>query len=343
MLTNHTGRVGEGHLVDTLLASGVDLRLIFAPEHGFRGTADAGEQVASGVDPQSGVAVVSLYGSSKKPKKESLAKIDLLIFDLQDVGLRYYTYLSTLHYAMEACAESGVPMLLLDRPNPNGFYVDGPILDPKHRSFVGMHPIPIVHGMTLGELSGMINDKGWLKGGVVCDVEVITCENYTHQTRYTLPVAPSPNLPNQRSIYLYASTCFFEGTPISLGRGTDAPFQCYGHPRLAGDYTFTPRSTAGAKSPPLLGKECYGVDLRTVPTQEVLWEEGINLDYLIDAYQQWGSAEGFFTSFFEKLTGVDYVRQLIVAGATAEEIEERWSDDVARFKLERKPYLLYEE
>lgn len=343
ILTNHTGRVGEVHIVDTLLARGINICRIFAPEHGFRGEADAGEHVASTRDRKTGIEVVSLYGANRKPKPEQMQGIDIMLFDIQDVGLRFYTYLSSMHYMMEACAEQGIKFIVLDRPNPNGFYVDGPILDPKFRSFVGMHPIPIIHGMTLGELARMINGEGWLANQQKCDLQVIPCLNYTHQTRYTLPVKPSPNLPNMRAIYLYGSLCYFEGTPISVGRGTDFPFQIYGHPKLQGDYTFIPHSTPGAKNPPLKDKICHGQDLRTLPTDSCIWHEGIDLKYLVDCYRQIGGGESFFLPILNKLTGVAYVRDMIISGADAEQIEARWENDVQRFRIQRKPYLLYEE
>ncbi len=342
VLTNHTGRVGSAHLVDTLLALGVDLKIVFAPEHGFRGGADAGENVASYRDKKTGVEVISIYGSNKKPKAEDIQKLDILIFDVQDVGLRYYTYLSSMHYLMEACAENDRELIVLDRPNPNGFLVDGPVLEPKHRSFVGMHPIPTVHGMTLGELARMINGEGWLKESVKCRLQVITCLNYTHQSRYTLPEKPSPNLPNMRAIYLYTSLCYLEGTPASVGRGTEAPFQVFGHPKLKGTYTFTPQPTEGAKNPPLKGQLCRGVDLRQAPADSVLWQRGVDLSYVVECYRQLGG-EKFFLPIFNLLTGVDYVREMIVAGKSAEEIEARWKNDVEKFRLQRKPYLLYEE
>ena len=246
-------------------------------------------------------------------------------------------------YMMEACAEQGIKFIVLDRPNPNGFYVDGPILDSRFRSFVGMHPIPIVHGMTLGELARMINGEGWLANQEKCDLLVIPCLNYTHQTRYELPIKPSPNLPNMRAIYLYGSLCYFEGTPISVGRGTDFPFQIYGHPKLKGNYTFTPHSTSGAKNPPLKGEVCHGQDLRTLPSDSCIWQEGIDLKYLVDCYRQLGGGEHFFLPIFNKLTGVDYIREMIISGADAEQIEALWKDDVQQFRIQRKPYLLYEE
>lgn len=343
IMTNHTGTVGRTHLVDTLRSLGVDIRVVFAPEHGFRGQADAGESVASYRDRKTGIDVVSVYGSTKRPPDSIMQRLDVLLFDIQDVGLRYYTYLSSMHYLMEACAANGKRLIVLDRPNPNGFYVDGPVLEAKHRSFVGMHPIPVVHGMTLGELARMIDGEGWLRDGLRCKLTVIPCRGYTHRSRYRLPTAPSPNLPNMRAVYLYPSLCFFEGTPISLGRGTDFPFQTYGHPKLQGDFSFTPRSNAGAKNPPLKDKLCHGVDLRISPSDERIWERGVDLGYVIDCYRQLNLGEKFFTPMFDRLTGTDYVRQMILQGAGADRIKARWADDVERFKQTRKPYLLYEE
>ena len=343
IMTNHTGTVGRTHLVDTLRSLGVDLRVVFAPEHGFRGQADAGESVASYRDRKTGINVVSVYGSTKRPPDSIMQRLDVLLFDIQDVGLRYYTYLSSMHYLMEACAANGKQLIVLDRPNPNGFYVDGPVLEAKHRSFVGMHPIPVVHGMTLGELARMIDGEGWLRDGLRCKLTVIPCRGYTHRSRYRLPTAPSPNLPNMRAVYLYPSLCFFEGTPVSLGRGTDFPFQAYGHPELQGDFSFTPRSNAGAKNPPLKDKLCHGVDLRTSPSDERIWEREVDLGYVIDCYRQLNLGEKFFTPMFDRLTGTDYVRQMILQGAGADRIKASWADDVERFKQTRKPYLLYEE
>lgn len=343
ILTNHTGLVGPTHLVDTLLSLGVDVRIVFAPEHGFRGDADAGQSIGSYKDPKTGIDVVSVYGANKRPQDEQMQRLDVLLFDIQDVGLRYYTYLSSMHYLMEACAAAGKELIVLDRPNPNGFYVDGPLLEARNRSFVGMHPIPVVHGMTLGELARMINGEGWLEGGAKCALTVIPCSGYTHRSRYRVPVAPSPNLPNMRAIYLYPSLCFFEGTPVSLGRGTGFPFQAYGHPRLQGDFTFTPQSNPGAKNPPLKGQLCHGVDLRTEPSDEALWAQGVDLEYVIGCYRSLGLGEKFFTPMFDKLTGAAYVREMILSGASAGAIRARWMPDVERFKQTRKPYLLYEE
>ena len=344
IFSNHTGMIGDKHLLDLLLENKFNVVAIFSPEHGFRGNADAGEHVSSSTDPQTGVPILSLYdGKLGKPSAASMSKFDLLIVDIQDVGLRFYTYYASMCRLMDACAEHGKPMLILDRPNPNGHYVDGPILDMRHKSAVGWLPLPVVHGMTLGELALMVNGEGWLPQGRKCDLTVIPCQGYTHQTPYRLPVPPSPNLPNLKAVYLYASLCYFEATPVSLGRGTPLPFQVYGHPEMKGySYTFTPRSLPGAKNPPQKDKLCHGVDLSQL-SEEELRHKGIDLSYLIDAYRNLNLGDRFFTSFFEKLMGVAYVRKMIEDGRSAEEIEATWADDVARFKQQRKPYLLYAE
>ncbi len=344
LFSNHTGRVGERHILDVLLEQGVDVVALFSPEHGFRGEADAGEQVASGVDARTGIPIRSLYGGGQKQPDASLMQtFDVLVVDIQDVGLRYYTYYITLCRLMDACARYGTPMVILDRPNPNGFYVDGPLLDMKYKSGVGWLPIPVVHGMTLGELARMVNGEGWLPGKRVCALTVVPCLNYTHRTRYRLDRAPSPNLPDMKSVYLYASLCFFEATPVSLGRGTERPFQMYGHPDMKGYmFSFTPRSMPGAKHPPEEGKLCHGVDLGGL-SDEAIWERGVDLSYLIDAYRSLQLGDRFFTSFFERLIGVDYVRKMIEAGRGADEIKACWKEDVERFKERRKPYLLYDE
>lgn len=344
IFSNHTGMIGDKHLLDLLLENKFNVVAIFSPEHGFRGNADAGEHVSSSTDPQTGVPILSLYdGKLGKPSAASMSKFDLLIVDIQDVGLRFYTYYASMCRLMDACAEHGKQMLILDRPNPNGHYVDGPLLDMRYKSAVGWLPLPVVHGMTLGELARMVNGEGWLPEGRTCDITVIPCRNYTHQTPYRLPVPPSPNLPNMKAVYLYASLCYFEATPVSLGRGTSLPFQVYGHPEMTGyNYSFTPRSLPGAKNPPQKDKLCHGVDLSQL-SEEELRHKGIDLSYLIDAYRNLNLGDRFFTSFFEKLMGVAYVRKMIENGRSAEEIEATWADDVARFKQQRKPYLLYAE
>ncbi|MCQ2147306.1 MAG: DUF1343 domain-containing protein [Bacteroidales bacterium] len=334
------------HLLDVLIEKKVNVTAIFSPEHGFRGTADAGEHVSSSVDEKTGVPILSLYESgSNLPSAESMSKFDVLVVDIQDVGLRYYTYYVTMYRLMEACLKYDKKMVILDRPNPNGFYVDGPILDMSLKSGVGALPIAMVHGMTLGELAMMINGEGWLSDGAKCDVSVITCKNYTHQTRYSLLLAPSPNLKDMKAVYLYASTCFFEGTIISLGRGTSFPFEAYGHPDMTGyEFSFTPKSIDGAKNPPLLEQLCNGVDLRKKPLEEIL-SEHTNLEYIVDAYTNLNVGDSFFgkNNFFELLIGQRYVREMIESGKSASEIKATWSDDVEKFKKQRKPYLLYAE
>ena len=344
LFSNQTGVVGDKHVLDVLLDNGVDVVTIFSPEHGFRGKADAGEKVSSSVDEKTGVAIYSLYGvKGGAPDDATMEKFDVLVSDIQDVGLRFYTYYVTMVRLMDRCAEFGKQMIVLDRPNPNGMYVDGPTLDMKFKSGVGSLPIPVVHGMTLGELALMVNGEGWLKNRRKCRLKVVTCQNYTHQTRYTLPVAPSPNLPNMTSIYLYPSLCYFEATDVSLGRGTDKPFQQYGHPDMKGfAYTFTPESREGAKTPPQLGNTCYGRDLSSMSDDDIIARQ-LDLTYLIEAYRSLAIGDKFFTPFFEKLIGVDWVRTMIEAGSSADEIRQRWAPDVERFKKQRKPYLLYKE
>lgn len=344
LFSNQSGVVGNKLTLDVLLEHQVNVVEIFSPEHGFRGKADAGEKVSSSVDSKTGVHVFSLYGAPKDaPDKDEMAKFDILVTDIQDVGLRYYTYYITMMRLMDRCAEYGKRMIILDRPNPNGFYVEGPLLDMKHASGVGALPIPIVHGMTLGELARMINGERWLKSGKICKLTVIPCKNYTHQTRYDLPVAPSPNLPNMKSVYLYPSLCYFEATPVSLGRGTDKPFQIFGHPAMKGyDFSFTPESRPGAKNPPQLGQTCYGRDLSQLEESDI-WARKIDLSYLIEAYNAVNMGDKFFTSFFEKLVGVDYVREMIEQGKTAAEISQMWQGDVEKFKKQRRKYLLYKE
>ncbi|WP_461532079.1 exo-beta-N-acetylmuramidase NamZ family protein [Sinomicrobium sp.] len=329
------------HLVDSLLSRGVNIEKVFAPEHGFRGTAEAGETVKDGKDPTTRLEVISLYGSNKKPKPEQLKDIDIIVFDLQDVGVRFYTYISTLHYVMEACAELQKPLLILDRPNPNGHFIDGPILEPQHKSFIGMHPIPVAHGMTIGEYALMINGEKWLEKGVQCPIQVISCANYTKDMPYQLPVKPSPNLPNAQAVNLYPSICFFEGTDVSEGRGTDKQFQIYGSPYLPKSkypYSFTPEPNAGAAKPEHLGKLCYGEDLSS--TERL---QRIELKWLIRAYQSTAKKEDFFTDFFVKLAGTKQLRQQIESGTAESEIRASWQEGLKAFKKIRKKYLLYRE
>ena len=344
LLVNQTSRIGDRHLVDTLYQLGMDITRIFAPEHGFRGEADAGAQIADGRDVTTGAPLISLYGDKKKPSSSDLADLDILVFDIQDVGARFYTYISTMSYAMEACAENGVPFMVLDRPNPNGHFVDGPVLDPAYSSFVGMHPVPVVHGMTVGEYARMVNGEGWLQNGVQCDLTVIPCANYTHDTPYQLPVKPSPNLPNMRAMYLYPSLCFLEPTVVSVGRGTDKQFQVIGMPGSpVGDYTFTPRPGPGAQYPKHQEVDCTGFDLTDQPPREIWQQERIDLSYLLRMYKAAPDQEAFFTSpsFFDKLAGGPDLRNRIEAGQTAAEIRDSWSPGLAAFRQKRKGYLLY--
>lgn len=344
LFSNHTGIVDGRHTLDHLLERGVDVKCIFSPEHGFRGTADAGQHVSSSVDEQTGIRIASLYdGKRRGPDPALIDSVDVIVTDIQDVGLRYYTYYASMIELMNAALKAGKSFVVLDRPNPNGMTVDGPILDMKYKSGVGRLPIPVVHGMTLGELAFMANGEGWLDGGGAVDLKVVPCANYTHRTRYCLPVAPSPNLRTMTAVYLYPSMCYFEATPVSLGRGTDKPFMIYGHPEMKGrDFEFTPRSVPGAKNPPQLGKLCHGVDLSGISDDEAI-AQGINLEYLIDAYRDLGMGDKFFRSFFELLIGRGDIRGMIEQGMTADEIKATWADDVRRFREQRRPYLLYNE
>ncbi len=345
LFSNHTGMVGDKHTLDVMLENGINVITLFSPEHGFRGTADAGEHVGNSVDGPTGIPIASLYGGkgTRMPAKEVMDGIDVIVADIQDVGLRYYTYYCTMVDLMNAAKAYGKEFVVLDRPNPNGMTVDGPILDMKYESGVGRLPIPVVHGMTLGELAQMANGEGWLADGTKVSLKVVPCLNYTHQTRYELPIAPSPNLRTMKSIYLYPSVCYFEATPVSLGRGTDFPFEVYGHPDMKGrTFEFTPRSVPGAKNPPQLDKLCHGVDLRSVSDEEAI-AQGINLEYLIDAYRDLGMGDKFFRSFFELLIGRGDIRQMIEDGRTADEIKATWAGDVDKFKRLRAPYLLYVE
>lgn len=345
LFSNHTGMVGKKHTLDLMLEDGQNVVCIFSPEHGFRGTADAGEHVSSSVDPVTGIKIASLYDGKKRgPSDAVMDSLDVIVVDIQDVGLRYYTYYCTMVDLMNAAAAKGKQIMVLDRPNPNGMYVDGPILDMKYASGVGRLPIPVVHGMTLAELAQMANGEGWLKDGAKVDLTVIPCSNYTHQTRYKLPVAPSPNLRTMKAIYLYPATCYFEATPVSLGRGTDQPFLCYGHPDMKNrSFDFTPRSMFGAKTPPQQDKLCHGVDLSGIDDEQAI-ANGVDLSYLIDAYRDLGiPADKFFRNFFELLIGRGDIRGMIADGKSADQIKATWAGDVAKFKDQRRPYLLYAE
>ncbi len=343
---NQTSMVGNTHLVDTLIGSGVRPVKIFCPEHGFRGNAEAGAHIASSTDPQTGIPIVSLYGKNKKPTPEQMADIDIVLFDLQDVGCRFYTYISTLHYVMEAAAESGKQVIVLDRPNPNGYYVDGPVLDPKFSSFVGMHPVPVVYGMTIGEYARMINGERWLKGGVQCALTVIEMEGYTHQTRYALPVPPSPNLQTPEAILLYPSLCFFEGAAVSVGRGTLTPFQIYGFPGLrCGDYAFTPVAIKGvSENPPYKNQQCRGYDLTAFAADHLDSAGCLQIEYLLNAYRLFPDKEKFFTNanFFDKLAGTDRLRLQVLNGVSEKNIRASWQEGLEKFKAVRERYLLYE-
>lgn len=336
LVVNHTAMVGSTHLVDTLLKSGINIKKIMAPEHGFRGKADAGETVKDGADSKTGLPIVSLYGNNKKPTKEQLSDVDLVVFDIQDVGVRFFTYISTLHYVMEACAENGKQVIVLDRPNPNGDYVDGPLLQAEHQSFVGMHPIPIVHGMTIGEYASMINGQAWIK--TKCALEVIQLKHWKHSDAYSLPHKPSPNLPNDHAIRLYPSTCLFEGTVISVGRGTQMPFEVLGHPDLKDmPFSFTPTSIEGmSKNPPFENNICYGLDLQKNEVKKQL-----DLSYLIQLYQLYPDKEKFFIPYFEKLVGTSALREQIKSGMTEEAIRKTWEADIKNFMDMRAKYLLY--
>jgi len=332
---NQTSMITNTHLVDSLISLGIDVVKVFSPEHGFRGKEDAGAIIDDGIDSKTGIPIFSLHGKNKKPQAEQLQGIDLLVFDIQDVGVRFYTYISTLHYVMEAAAEFSIPVLILDRPNPNGHFVDGPILDTAFQSFVGMHPIPIAHGMTIGEYAKMINGEDWIT--TRCELIVIEMENYTHNTNYDLPIKPSPNLPNARSVNLYPSLCLFEGTNISIGRGTDFPFQHFGAPYLKSNYSFMPKSGEGNRNPKLENTECFGTDLRFQDN----YLTTINLNWIIETYKQCSEKEEFFNSYFDTLAGNDKLKKQIIAGKTAKEIKASWQEGLKEFKEVRIKYLIY--
>ena len=337
VVANQTSVIQNTHLVDSLLHLGVKITKVFSPEHGFRGKADAGAHVEDGVDAKTGLPIFSLHGKSKKPSALQLKDIDLVIFDIQDVGVRFYTYISTLHYVMEACAELKIPVILLDRPNPNGHYIDGPVLEPKHSSFLGKHPVPLVYGMTIGEYGQMINGQKWLKNGIQCDLTVIKLKNYTHNSEYSLSIRPSPNLPNDRSINLYPSLGFFEGTIINAGRGTEFQFQRYGAPFFKkNNFSYTPKPNFGSKYPKHKGKLSYGVDLRATEKLST-----INLEWLIDAYKKTPKTEKFFGKTFTIHAGNTKLQQQIEQGLTAKEIRRSWRTDLKAFKMIRKKYLIY--
>ena len=347
LLVNQTSVKKKEHLVDFLMNEKINIVKIFAPEHGFRGQADAGEKVKSGMDAKTGLPITSMYGANKKPSKESMQGIEIVVFDIQDVGARFYTYISSMQYMMEACAEANVPMVILDRPNPNGFYVDGPVLEPKFKSFVGMQPIPIVHGMTVGEYAKMLNGEGWLAKKVKCKLTIVTCKNYNHNTFYHLPIAPSPNLKSTAAVFLYPSLCLFEGTDVSVGRGTKTPFEVWGHPAFKDNgFSFTPESVEGAKNPPHLGEKCFGANLNLSPTDVLkITKNELNLSFLINAYSlaQATTKEKFFNDFFEKLTGTASLKAQIINESSETQIRNSWKKGLLQFKKIRKKYLLYED
>jgi uncharacterized protein YbbC (DUF1343 family) len=341
LIVNHTSRIGNEHLVDVLLKNKVEIQTIFAPEHGFRGEASAGETIHNSKDKSTGISIVSLYGKNKKPSKEQLENLDLLVFDIQDVGVRFYTYISTLNYVMQACAENNKPLIVLDRPNPNGHYVAGPVLDIKFQSFVGVNSIPVVYGLTIGELAQMNNGENWLGKGLNCDLKVVKCKNYSHRTKYILPEKPSPNLPNNTSIWLYPSICLFEPTQISVGRGTDLQFQVIGGPdKKLGKYSFTPVDKPGAVDPVNEGKQCYGLDLSSFDAYNIPF----SLKYLVEFYSKFEDKAKFFTNknFFNLLIGNDWVIKDLEAGKSEKYISEKWQEDLEKFKKKRLKYLLYE-
>ncbi len=342
IVANHTSLIGNTHLVDSLLSLGIKIQRIFSPEHGFRGDVDAGEYFIDYIDSITGLRVISLYGKNFKPKTKDLEGIDVMIFDIQDVGVRYYTYISTLHYTMEACAENGIDLIVLDRPNPNGFYIDGPVMEEEQKSFVGLHNIPVVYGLTIGELATMINGEKWLKDSLTCKLEVITCENYSHSSYYNLSVNPSPNLQNMASIYLYPSLGLFEGTVVSVGRGTDYPFRVIGFPEYKDKlFSFTPRSIDGiSKYPKYQDSCCFGIDLRYLKESDLKELKKIDLNWLIEMYNSLKDTS-FFNSYFQMLAGNDTLEKQIINGLSIEEIQKSWEKGLKRYKQKRQKYLLY--
>lgn len=342
VVANQTSLIGNTHLVDTLIALGIDVKKVFAPEHGFRGNAADGAIIENSIDVKTGVQIISLYNDQKKPTESQLKGIDILVFDIQDVGVRFYTYISTLSYVMEACAEQKIPVVVLDRPNPNGFYVDGPVLDLAFSSFVGLHPVPVVYGLTIGEYAGMVNGEKWLANGVKCKLTIIKCQHYTHDSLYVLPVKPSPNLPTMNSVYLYPSLCFFEGTVVSIGRGTPKPFEVVGHPGfLKGNYTFVPQTIKGVSdNPPLKGQACKGLYLGAM-AETIKYQKKIELQWLLDFYNELKLEDKFFTSYFEKLAGTSLLRRQIMQHAKYSKIRESWKPGIEKYMKIRSKYLLY--
>jgi len=342
IIANQASIIGDTHLVDTLLSQGINITKIFCPEHGFRGTADAGKKIDDNIDPKTNIPIISLYGSHKEPTSNDLDDVDIVLFDLQDVGTRFYTYISTLTYVMDACAKNNIPIIVLDRPNPNAYYIDGPVLEMEHTSFVGLHPVPVVYGMTIGEYALMVAGEKWITEPDKLDLQVIPLKNWSHNTIVKLKTKPSPNLPNWQSVFLYPSLCFFEGTEMSIGRGTEYPFQIFGHPNyLIGSYTFTPESTQGATNPKYKNQKCFGANLADVPNQYNSLPQQLNLFWLINSYKVMNHSSDFFNNYFVKLAGTDDLREQIENGLTEEEIRKSWQPKLDDFRKTRSKYLLY--
>ena len=343
VVANQTSTFNNTHLVDTLLSKSIHLKKIFTPEHGFRGTADEGAHINNCIDEKTQLPIISLYGKNKKPTAEQLNDIDIIIFDLQDVGTRFYTYISTMTYVMEAAAENNIPIIVLDRPNPNGFYIDGPVLEKENASFVGLHQVPVVYGLTIGEYAKMVNGEYWLNDSLQCNLTVIPLGNYDRNNIYELPVKPSPNLPNWESVYLYPSLCFFEGTIVSVGRGTEMPFQVYGHPQIESEYSFTPKQADGRSKPLYCDTECYGKQLRQHATTYKKNKNELNLAWIIEAYNQLKDKGNFFNNFFVKLSGTKELQRQIENGCSEEEIRNSWKEEIDKYKETRAKYLLYKD
>jgi uncharacterized protein YbbC (DUF1343 family) len=342
VVANHTAMIGKVHLVDSMIKAGIQVKKIFCPEHGFRGTADAGESIKNSVDSITGIPVISLFGKNYKPKSSDLKGIDIVVYDIQDVGVRFYTYISTMTYVMEACAENNIEFLVLDRPDPNGYYVDGPVLQKEYTSFVGLHPVPVVYGLTIAEYACLVNGEGWLENAVKCNLKYITVENYNHSYYYVLPLPPSPNLPDMEAVYLYPSLGLFEGTVISVGRGTDFPFQVLGHPLLKKtDFSFVPQSNFGAKDPPYKGDTCYGYNLDNFSKVYLKNLHQMYLFWLQETYSELKDTLTYFNSYFNYLSGNAVLKQQIISGMSEDDIRKSWQDDLSKYKIIRKKYLLY--